>query len=219
MKQRAELHCHSHYSKDCNLSVHAIIDRCAQKQINVIALTDHNEIAGALELRKQAPEWLRVIVGEEIATNEGDVIGLFLQGRIAPKQPIMQTITAIHDQGGLVLLPHPFDRLRHEAVGKKVVPSILREIDFIETFNARCIFPGDNHAAAHVAETERIPGFVGSDAHLASEYGNALNIIEGEWNSTEQFAERLRQAHFITQTASPVVHLQTKLVKMRKRRP
>lgn len=216
MKLSSELHCHSNYSKDCNLSIDTIIHLCTEHSIGVIALTDHNEIAGAVELQQKAPKNLQVILGEEIATAQGDLIGLFLKEYIAPRQDIAKTIDQIHSQGGLALLPHPFDRLRREAVGKMVTRAVAERIDFIEIFNARCVFSGDNTHAKQFAKEHNIPAFVGSDAHLPREYGNALNLIES-FTDAISFKKSLASATFTTKAAGIGVHINTKLVKLSKR--
>lgn len=217
MQVLAELHCHSEYSRDCSVPLEAIIARCKKQNIRVIALTDHDEIAGALRLREIAPKWLKVIIGEEIATAQGDVIGLFLKERIAPRQGIKQTIHQIKEQGGVVLLPHPFDRLRREAVGELVAGRVVREIDFLEIFNARCVFGGDNAKATIFAAEHNVPVFVGSDAHTLSEYGRALNLME-EFQTPKEFVASLSAARFTTKKSPLSVHLTTKFVKIKKKR-
>lgn len=217
MKVKAELHCHSEYSRDCSVSLEAIIDRCKEENIRVIALTDHDEIAGAERLKAIAPKWLHVIVGEEIATAQGDVIGLFLKERIAPRQGIKQTIHQIKEQGGVVLLPHPFDRIRREAVGEVTASRIVRDIDFLEIFNSRCVFGGDNARATIFAAESNLPVFVGSDAHTLPEYGRATNLIE-EFSGTKEFVVNLKNATFVTRKSPLRVHLTTKFVKIKKKR-
>lgn len=209
---RCELHCHSTYSRDSHVSIDRLIDICRRKKLDAIALTDHNEIAGALELSKKAPNWLTVIVGEEISTVEGDLIGLFLKKKIEPRQSIVETITQIHQQGGLALLPHPFDRLRYEAVGQKTVDKVKDKIDFIEVFNSRCLFAADNRLARSYAHRYSLKPYVGSDAHLAREYGRAVAQIK-PFKDANSFKESLKKAVFITRQSSPLVHVQTKLTK------
>lgn len=211
---RCELHCHSNYSRDCAITTDQLIAICVRKKINAIALTDHNEIAGAVELAEKAPSGLFVIVGEEIATQEGDVIGLFLTSKIAPRQPIAETIAQIKGQNGVVLLPHPFDRIRHEAVGPAVVDAIKNDIDFIEIFNSRCLFPADNRRAARFAKSHTLAPFVGSDAHVARECGRSVAIMS-PFTHAESFKRSLQRATFQTRRSSPLVHVETKLVKRR----
>jgi predicted metal-dependent phosphoesterase TrpH len=214
---RAELHCHSCYSKDSNLTLEKIIDACKRRDISVIALTDHNQVEGAERLKEMAPEWLTVIIGEEIATADGDLIGLFLKKRIEPRLPITETIRQIHAQGGLAMVPHPFDRLRHEAMGGVVLEKIKDQIDFVEVFNARCVYQADNEAARTFVEANHLHGYVCSDSHWSSEYGNA-NCLIGPFNNASEFAQQLRGAKFDTQRANMLVHVGTRIVKIMKAR-
>jgi predicted metal-dependent phosphoesterase TrpH len=209
---KVELHCHSCYSKDSNLRLERLVVACRRAGVDVVALTDHNDIAGAMRLRELAPEGLTVIVGEEIATADGDLIGLFLHERIAPRLPILETIGQIRAQGGLVMVPHPFDRLRHEAMGGAVLERIKDDVDFVETFNARCVFAADNEAAAQFVAANGLHGYVCSDAHWRSEYGNATCLIEPFTTATE-FAQNLRRAKFETKRANMLVHAGTAVVK------
>jgi predicted metal-dependent phosphoesterase TrpH len=213
---RADLHCHSCYSKDSNLSLEKLIGACKKAGVNVVALTDHNEIEGALRLREMAPHWLKVIVGEEIATADGDLIGLFLKERIDPRLPIFETIRQIREQGGLVMVPHPFDRLRHEAMGGEVLERIRGQADFVEVFNARNVFAADNQAAADYVAAHQLHGYVVSDAHWTSQYGNATCLIE-PFKDAKEFTANLRQAKFETRRANMLVHAGTALVKRAKK--
>jgi hypothetical protein len=224
MQVIAELHCHSIYSRDCNLRLDKIIDRCRQRGISLIALTDHNEIAGAMMLKKIAPEWLTVVVAEEITTKQGDIIGLFLQEKIEPHQDIETTIDLIKEQGGLVLLPHPFDRFRSEAVGGKIVEQIKDRIDAIEVFNARCLLRADNKRAKTYAERHAILPFVGSDAHTKREYGRAVNVMNWEGSNPHELKEselkkalikNLAHAHFRTRSSGAMAHVSTAIIKRR----
>jgi len=212
---RMELHCHSCYSKDSNLKLDRLVAACRKAGVDVVALTDHNEIAGAVRLREMAPAALTVIVGEEIATAEGDLIGLFLTERIEPRLPIEETIRQIHAQRGLVMVPHPFDRLRHEAMGGKVLEHIRNEVDFVEVFNARCVFAADNEAAAKFVAANGLHGYVCSDAHWTSEYGNATCLIE-PFTDAAGFARNLQQAKFESRRANMFVHAGTAVVKRAK---
>jgi len=214
---RVELHCHSEHSRDSDTALQKLIALCVERKIDAIALTDHNEITGAVRLKQLAGKQLKVIIGEEIATTEGDVIGLFLKEKIEPRQPIEETIRQIRSQGGVVLLPHPFDRIRHEAVGLEVTERIKDQIDFIELFNSRCLFPGDNRKARRYTKENNLHGFVGSDAHTLKEYGRSVNIME-PFRSPEEFITSLRNATFKTRGSGALVHVKTKIVKIRKKR-
>lgn len=189
---RAELHCHSIYSKnDGVLTPEQIVAVAKKKKIDIIAITDHNEIKGALELQKIAPEWLKVIIGEEITTKQGDIIGLFLNQKIAPFQDIRETIKEIKKQGGLVFVPHPLDRMRQNSIGEIVLNAIKNQINAVEVFNARVIVGADNQKAKLWARENNIAGFVGSDAHFASEFGKATTCLISEFNGEDAFFESL----------------------------
>lgn len=209
MELRAELHCHSQHSPCSQMSLEQLIEQCCKKEISIVALTDHNTTIGAFELQKQAPDWLTVIIGEEVHSREGDVIGLFLTENIAPEQPIEETIKQIKSQGGLVLLPHPMDRLRKSAVGPEVAERVKNSLDFISIFNSRCLFNADNKKAAGFAKANHIPSYVESDAHSTAEVGRALNVIP-PYKNPEEFKESLKQATFITRASGPVAHLRSK---------
>ena len=113
-------HVHTDYSDDSNISISHLIDACAHRKVNCIAVTDHDTIAGARELAAHAGPSLRVIIGEEISTIDGHLIGLFLRERIEPGMPVRRSAEAIHDQGGLVVVPHPFNRIFGCSLNEKV---------------------------------------------------------------------------------------------------
>lgn len=142
--------------------------------LDVIAITDHNEIAFAKQLQAQWGE--RVIVGEEVSSNEGDIIGLFLKKLVPSRRPLREIIADIKSQGGLVYVPHPFDTRRH-GLGKGVLEQILPEIDIIETFNARNITPGGNSKAQQFARQHSLVAAYGSDAHWLRELGTTYNLL------------------------------------------
>jgi predicted metal-dependent phosphoesterase TrpH len=213
---RAELHCHSHYSPDSRLSLPDLIAACEKQGITCVALTDHNTIEGALELHSGAPSWLQVIIAEEVSTLQGDVIGLFLHARIEPGLSMLETIAQIKAQGGIVLLPHPFDRIRKGAAGLTVTKEIQNDIDFIEIFNSRCLIPTDNQRARRYSKKERLLPYVGSDAHTASEYGNANCFLEA-FATPEEFRKSLAHATFKTKSGGLVPHLKSHIAKRGKK--
>jgi predicted metal-dependent phosphoesterase TrpH len=114
LKLRADFHSHSHYSRDSVISPQAFIDRCLRKGIDCIAVTDHNEIEGAFVIQKLAP--FKVIVGEEVKTSEGEIIGLFLKELVPKGMSPEDTIDCIHEQGGLAVIPHPYDIFRRSVI-------------------------------------------------------------------------------------------------------
>lgn len=205
MRIRAELHCHTLYSPDSRMGFPALVEACHQQGISLLAVTDHNTIEGAVWLLYHKPSWLQVIVGEEIRTAEGDVIGLFLTEPIEAGMPLRDAIQAIHRQDGLAILPHPFDRVRREAVGEAAAEAVAVRLDGIETFNARCLFAKDNQEARRFAALHRVVGYVGSDAHTPAEVGNAFleaRITNAQWH---RIAKDPRVFREVVKKATPYV--------------
>jgi predicted metal-dependent phosphoesterase TrpH len=157
-----------------------------------IALTDHNTVAGALDLKARAPEL--AIVGAEMKTKEGEVIGLFLRGPVPAWLRPEEVMDIIHGMGGLTYLAHPFDRFRASFTPQRVV-ELADRIDIIETYNAWSR-PADNQAAADLcAELGKVAA-TGSDAHHPRELGLSWMEIE-EYAGAGEFLERLRDARHV----------------------
>ncbi len=169
-----------------------------------MAVTDHNTIAGALAVQKLAP--FRVIVGSEIATDRGEITGLFLQHEIPAGLPLRETVCRIHDQGGLVYVPHPLDRVRPSALGYDALMEIIGEVDVIEVLNARVTFAIDNQQAAAVAQRHGLAVGAGSDAHAGLEIGCA-GVEMAPFGTGEEFLAGLRQGQIYGGISSPLVHL------------
>lgn len=174
---RVDLHCHSETSWDCITSLEDIPAQCLQKGIQVQAITDHNEIWGAQTIKAQVESDphcdLTIIVGEEISTSEGEIIGLFLQSQIEPGLTPEETVRQIRAQNGLVLLPHGFDPLKRFRLQPKALSRVADELDIIETFNARISRPHWNQAAVAWAQDHGILMSAGSDAHRLTDIGAA----------------------------------------------
>lgn len=179
---RLDMHTHSEYSPDSRTPLAAQVAALKAAKIDVVCATDHNTIEGALRLREMA-DGIRVIVGEEISSRDGEIIGLFLQTVVPRDLSGEETIARIHDQGGLVSVPHPFSRNRLYHLRRDALDRLWPQIDCIEIFNAREAFAADNLRAAAFAAERKIPGAVGSDAHRVSEIGRA-------WLEMDDFADR-----------------------------
>lgn len=213
---KADLHVHTHYSWDSLLSPEAIIEICQKKGIGCVAITDHNTIAGALELRKLAP--FPIIIGEEVKTTRGEISGLFLSQKIPAGLSPEETIARMKEQGGVVYVPHPLDRVRRSALGERNLLRIIEAVDVLEVFNSRVTLPRDNQRARELAKARGLLCGAGSDAHLAYEIGRAyveLPPFEGK----EEFLESLAQGRIVGQWTTPLVHLITGFAKIRRRRP
>ena len=203
----ADFHVHTHHSKDCATEVEEILERASDVGLDVVAVTDHNEVAGGFEALALAERYgVRVIVGEEVKTSEGEVIGLFLQERIAPGLTFAATIAQIKAQGGVVYVPHPFDRL-HSVPGSSLLKANLTDVDVIEVFNSRIAYPGFNEKAVRFAERHRVPAAAGSDAHVLAGLGTALTGM-GEFTGPDDFVEALSGSHIIRRPKS-LLYLQS----------
>ncbi len=174
---RIDLHCHSEASPDSSSSFEEIPGRCLEKGISVQAITDHNRIWGAQKLEEAVRERedlpLTIIVGEEISTSEGELIGLFLNEKVEAGLSPEETVAAIKGQGGLVLLPHGFDPLKRWHLKIEARKKIAASIDIVETFNSRISRPHWNRAAMKWAKERGVPMSAGSDAHTIADIGNA----------------------------------------------
>lgn len=185
-------HAHTHASRDCRMTPETIIRRCLDEGVDVIAITDHNETAGAFELQRQAP--FQVIVGEEIRCAEGgEIIGLFLSTTIARDLPARSVIAEIRALGGLVYLPHPFDPIRTKHWPKGFVETILPDADIVEVFNGRSLLSSGNVKAASAAARYRKVSCAGADAHFPSEIGRTIVYLP-PFHTPHEFLASLRSA-------------------------
>jgi predicted metal-dependent phosphoesterase TrpH len=165
----ADLHMHTHNSPDCATPVDDLLDEAIERGLDTIAITDHNTIAGGLEAVARVRERsldLQVIVGSEIMTDgQGEVIGLFLTEEVPARLSFSETVARIHAQGGLVYIPHPFDRM-HAIATPETLRRHVDEIDILETANGRLYFETDNAESERFAERWNLLRGAGSDAHV-----------------------------------------------------
>ncbi|HWG82632.1 MAG TPA: PHP-associated domain-containing protein, partial [Gaiellales bacterium] len=157
-------------------------------------VTDHNEISGALEAAA-LDRPITVIVGEEVKTSQGEVIGLFLREKIERGLPMADTIAEIHRQGGLVLMPHPFDRL-HTIPSAATLHRLLDEIDIFEVYNSRLMFDTFNDDALRFATKYNLVQSAGSDAHVLQGIGTAINRIPA-FEGPEEFLVAMRHNQIV----------------------
>jgi predicted metal-dependent phosphoesterase TrpH/glycosyltransferase involved in cell wall biosynthesis len=196
-----DLHMHTDHSHDCATPVEVLLAHAQQRGLGAIAVTDHNEISGALEARSKARDRVKVIVAEEIKTAEqGEVIGLFIEEKIPRGLTLNQTIAEIKRQGGLVYIPHPFDRL-HSVPDYEHLLGVLDEIDAIEVFNPRVAISEFNDEAVRFAAKYRIPAGAGSDAHVPQGLGS-VRIRMREFDRPDEFLQSLRDADIVRNPAS-----------------
>jgi len=209
------MHTHSEYSPDSRTPLAAQAAALVAAGIDVVCATDHNTIEGALRLRELATDRLRVIVGEEISSRDGEIIGLFLEKPVPRDLSAEETIERIHEQGGIVSVPHPFSRNRLYHLRRDALERVWSQVDCIEIFNAREAFAADNRRAAAFAAQHRIPGAAGSDAHRASEIGNAWIEVE-EFGGRDDFVAAVRGGEVHGRLTGQRIHLATRYDVFRK---
>lgn len=179
---KAEFHCHTEYSHDSLVKVPRLLEACKSKEIDRIAITDHNTIKGALLAKKMDPE--RVIIGEEILTTEGEILGYFLMEQIKPGMSPMVTIQALKEQNAFISLAHPFDRARGQGWKTATLHEMLPHIDAIEVFNARCVHNLYNQEALNFANEHGLLKLTGSDAHSLLELGKGVVHLANFYDKT-----------------------------------
>jgi predicted metal-dependent phosphoesterase TrpH len=204
---KVDFHVHTCYSKDSLTPLEEVIGACQERGIDKVAITDHNTIAGALALLEMAPDL--VIVG-------GEIIAYFVEDEVPKGLPLQEAIARVREQGGIVGVPHPLDRLRREALGRTHLLSIIEQVDLLEVFNARTIFPSDNRRALDLARERGLLASAGSDAHMACEIGHAY-VEMPIFNDKDGFLRSLAQGQIVGRLTSPLIHLVSTWAKLIKR--
>jgi glycosyltransferase involved in cell wall biosynthesis len=202
LQERGHIHCdlhmHTDHSPDCATPAEVLLETAKARGLGAIAITDHNEISGALEAEEIAARigGIKVIVAEEVKTaHEGEVIGLFLRERIERGRSMKETIAEIRRQGGLVYVPHPFDRL-HSVPDYEHLLEIVDEIDILEVFNPRVAFSSFNEEAVRFARKYAIVPGAGSDSHVAQGLGS-VKIRLRDFDGPQEFLESMREADIV----------------------
>jgi glycosyltransferase involved in cell wall biosynthesis len=193
-----DLHMHTDHSPDCATPAELLLETAKQRGLGAIAITDHNEISGALEAREIAERigGIKVIIAEEVKTaHEGEVIGLFLTERIERGMTMAETVAEIRRQGGLIYVPHPFDRL-HSVPDYENLLEIVEEIDILEVFNPRVTLSAFNEEAVKFARKYGIVPGAGSDSHVAQGLGS-VKIRLRDFEGPREFLESMREADIV----------------------
>ncbi len=193
-----DLHMHTDHSHDCATPVEVLLATARDQGLGAIAVTDHNEISGALEAAEKAASFgVKVIVAEEVKTaNQGEVIGLFLTEKIPRGLTLEETVAEIRRQGGLVYVPHPFDRM-HAVPDYEHLLKIIDDVDAIEVYNPRVAIGSFNEEAARFAAKYRLLAGAGSDSHVAQGLGT-VRIRMRDFDGPQEFLESLRDAEIHT---------------------
>jgi hypothetical protein len=217
-----DLHCHTSASFDSLASPPAVAAAAARRGITHLAITDHDRIEGALEARDAAPPGLMVLIGEEIRTRDGDLIAVFLERAVPPGLSAVETIAAVREQGGLVGIPHPFDRFRgslsrgsrSRGQAPADLEALAASVDWVETWNARLMFGDGNARAAELAIAAGVPGVAVSDAHTTLEVGVAYSVLRGDVATPDALRAALAAGpELVTGRASAYVRLITPVAK------
>jgi predicted metal-dependent phosphoesterase TrpH len=210
-----DLHSHTRWSKDCLSKFELIVRLCQQRGIDRIAITDHNTADGALVMQAIAPDL--VIVGEEVMTTQGEILAYFVRETVPAGLSPEETIRRLRSQGAVISVSHPFDRLRKGAWHENDLLRILDQVDAIEIFNARCMFPADNDRADAFAHQHSLIGTAGSDAHIGPEYGRAMTVMRPFENAPEDFLDALRTAGYVKRHSGHYVHMGSTVAKWSKK--
>ncbi len=206
---------HTHFSPDSEMSPERLVARCLEVGLSCVAVTDHDSIEGALEVRGLAS--FTVIIGEEVASSQGEITGLFLQEQVPPGLSPVETARRIKDQGGLVSLPHPFDRFRRRVISRSALEEMTPYVDIVEVFNARNNMAADDRKAYDFALERQLLTSGVSDAHTPYELGRA-HVEMPEFDGTpEDFMRALAEGKIVGRRTSPLIHVLTTFTKAKKR--
>lgn len=201
---RVEFHCHSCYSPDSLSTPDALLSVCAKRGIDRLVITDHNTISGALAAKKLDP--LRVIIGEEVQTNEGELLAAFVSKTVPQGLPALEAAGRLKEQGAYISISHPFDWRRGGRWDPETLQALHPLIDAIEVFNSRCLNPIYNQQAKKYAETHKLMGTVGSDAHTLAELGRASMWLP-EFDDAAGLRQAMKQVRYTTRVSSAWVRL------------
>jgi len=210
---KADLHIHTCYSYDCVSNLEAIVKRCLATGINCIAVADHGTVEGALKIQSIAP--FPVIVAEEIMTPHGEVMGMFLKKSIPSKIPLAEAIARIHEQDGLVCIPHPFDKPNRSGLTARIMEQIIADIDIIEVFNSRSPLPWFSAKSLAFAQAHHKAQSAGSDAHTVREIG-LTNIEMPEFSGKSDFLQALHKGQIHGRSLNPFMLLGSSIARIKK---
>jgi hypothetical protein len=212
---KTEFHCHTNYSKDSLVTIQGIHSICRKKGIQRLVVTDHNVIVGAFLARELDPSLF--IVGEEIMTQQGELLAIYVQELVPAGLPATETIARLHSQGAFISVSHPFDSARSGHWQLEDLLSILPKIDAIEIFNSRCLSPKSNALAFDFSLQYHLPGTVGSDSHSLREVGTStLTLPDFHDAATLKSALMLAEPH--VHLSGPWVHFYSSYARWRKQR-
>ena len=212
---KVDLHSHTIYSKDCLTRPEDAIARARSIGLDKLAITEHNNLAGALRAKELAPDL--IIIGEEIMTTHGELIAYFVKEEVPRDLSPQETIRRLREQGAVISIPHPLDSLRNSAMGMANVLEVIDQVDALEVRNARCVRPQDNLAALALAQERGLMTTAGSDAHIPFELGHCYMEMPEFEDDPESFIDALQFARPMGKESPFWPHLMSTWAKWRKR--
>lgn len=204
---RLDMHMHTEYSRDSRVLLTDFARLCREAELGAVCITDHDTIEGGLRLREM-DTGLQVIVGEEITTADGELVGLFLSKPVPPGLTAAKSVDLIHDQGGLAYVPHPFSRNRRRHLRRRVLEAVAPSLDIVEVFNAREVASSSNVQALAFAREHDLPGGVGSDAHRQVEIGRAY-VSVAPFTTPQELVIALREGKVTGTLTGFGIHVRT----------
>lgn len=212
----ADFHVHTRASRDSLLSEDRFIRLALERGLTHVAVTNHNNVEGAMAVRDRVAalgveERLHVILGEEVSSADGEIVGIFLTRTIPPGLSAEATADEIHAQGGLVSIPHPYDPFRRAHIGEAALLRLAEagKIDAIEVFNSRVTFSRHNERAADLAVRHGIPGIACSDAHSGLEVAMSFNAMPA-FSTADELRAALRENEWHGSRSTRLIHLTTR---------
>jgi hypothetical protein len=212
----ADFHAHTRFSRDSILSEEKFIRVALERGLTHVAITNHNNVEGAIAVRDKVAELglddrLTVILGEEVSTSDGEVVGIFLQRTIPRGLTAAETADEIRAQGGLVSVPHPFDPFRPSHIRREPLERLAEagKIDLIEVFNSRVTFHRHNQEAAEFAVRYEIPGVAASDSHSSFEIAMSFNAMPA-FENVDELAAALAVNEWHGSRSTVLIHLTTR---------
>jgi predicted metal-dependent phosphoesterase TrpH len=212
----ADFHIHTRFSRDSILSEDKFIRIALERGLTHVAITNHNNVEGAMAVRDRVAELglddrLTVILGEEVSTSDGEVVGVYLSRTIPRGLSADETADAIHEQGGLVSIPHPFDPFRGSHIRREPLERLAEagKIDMVEVFNSRVTFGRHNQEAAEFAARHGIPGIACSDSHSSFEIAMSFNALPA-FATADELREGLPENEWHGSRSTVLIHLTTR---------
>jgi predicted metal-dependent phosphoesterase TrpH len=206
---KVDFHCHTEYSKDSLTRIPELLLVSRAAGLNRVVITDHNGLEGAKRACALAPDFF--IPGEEVLTDRGELLAAFVTRAVPRGTPWREAIAQLREQGAFISVSHPFDLQRH-GWPLEQLEELAAEVDALEIFNARCFNPNSNEQTRLFAETRRLPGTAGSDAHTAREMGKAYLVLP-EFSTAEELKRSVCQGRMEGGLSSPWVHFSSMYAK------